>query len=83
PETFAEAARDMSEWITAQPGFIARRLSVAEDGTWIEQVEWADMAAAKAAAAAIGDAPGNAGFLRAIDGPSVEMRHSELRIAIN
>ena len=80
---FADAARAMTGWLGAQPGFVARRLSVAEDGTWVEQVQWADMASAKAAAAAIGKEPGNADFLKAIDGPSVRMRHSELEVAVN
>ena len=80
---FAAAARRMSDWITAQPGFVARRLSVAEDGTWVEQVEWADMASAKAAASAIGTEPANADFLRAIDGPSARMRHSDLEVSVN
>jgi hypothetical protein len=52
--SFAQAAHGMTDWIRAQHGFVARRLSVAVDGTWVEQVQWGDMASAKAAAAAIG-----------------------------
>lgn len=82
-EAFAAAVRRMSGWLAAQPGFVARRLSMAADGTWVEQVEWADMEAARAAAAAIGTAPDNAEFLKAIDGSSAQMRHSELEVAVN
>lgn len=38
--------------------------------------------AAKAAAAEIGKTPGNADFLSAIDGPTVQL-HSELEVVIN
>lgn len=80
---FVAAAEGMGAWIQAQPGFLRRRLSCTEDGTWIEHVEWADMDAAKAAAASIGDAPGNAAFLSAIEGPSVTMMHSALEVSLN
>ena len=82
-EDFARAADAMSGWILNQPGFVSRRLSIAEDGTWIEQVEWASMHDAKAAAAAIGAAEDNMLFLKCIDGPSVQMRHSELEVTVN
>lgn len=82
-EDFAQAAEAMSGWILNQPGFVSRRLSIAGDGTWVEQVEWASMDDAKAAAAAIGKAQGNMPFLKCIDGASVQMRHSELEVAVN
>ena len=82
-QDFGAAARAMTDWLAEQPGFVARRLSVAEDGTWVDQVEWASMDDAKAAAAGIGKEPGNAPFLKAIDGPSAQMRHSELVVAVN
>ena len=80
---FLDAAKDMGTWVRAQPGFIRRRLSHAEDGTWIEHIEWKDMDAAKAAAAGIGKEPGNAEFLKAIDGPSVTMMHSNLEVSLD
>lgn len=82
-EDFAQAAIAMTDWILTQPGFVNRRLSIAGDGTWVEQVEWASMHDAKAAAAAIGKAQGNMPFLKCIDGPSVQIRHSELEVAVN
>lgn len=82
-EEFAAAAEKTIEFVTAQPGFIARRLSCTGDGEWIEQIEWSDMASAKAAAAAIGSVEGNRAFLSAIDGPTVHMRHSELEVSVN
>ncbi|ABD53796.1 hypothetical protein [Jannaschia sp. CCS1] len=64
---FVAAAKKMSPWVESREGFIHRRLSCGEDGTWIEHIHWANMDAAKAAAAEIGNAPGNANFLSAIN----------------
>ena len=81
-ENFAAAAKAMGAWVSAQPGVVRRRLSCIEDGTWLEHIEWASMADAKAAAAAIGKEPGNADFVKAIDGPTVSMSHSMLEVAL-
>jgi hypothetical protein len=82
-EDFVAAAQVMSAWVEARQGFIHRRLSCAEDGTWIEHIHWENMSAATAAAAELGNAPNNANFLSAIDGPTVQLTHSELEVAIN
>jgi hypothetical protein len=82
-EEFAMAARAMNSYVTGCPGFISRRLSCSEDGTWVEHIEWAGMDAAKAAAAGIGKEPDNAEFLAAINGPTVTMMHSELEVSVN
>ena len=82
-EAFAAAAQGMNDWVAAQPGFVRRRLSCTDDGTWVEQIEWASMDDAKAAAAKIGKEPGNAPFLQAIDGPSVSLTHSVVEVAIH
>lgn len=79
---FLEAAHAVTAYAQSCPGFVARRLSQAEDGRWIEHIEWADMTSAKAAAAGIGRAPGAAPFLRAIDGPSVVMLHSAVEVSV-
>lgn len=80
---FAKAAQAMNTYVTGCAGFVSRRLSCAEDGTWVEHIEWTDMDAAKAAAAGIGKEPGNAEFLSAINGPTVTMMHSELEVSVN
>lgn len=82
-DDFIAAAKGMNAWIKARPGFMHRRLSCAHDGTWIEHVQWQDMQAAQAAAAEIGKAPENAAFLSAIDGPTVQLMHSELEVAMD
>ena len=82
-EDFIAAANDMSPWVESRAGFMHRRLSCTADGTWIEHIQWQDMASAKAAAAEIGKEPGNANFLSAINGPTVQLMHSELEVIIN
>ena len=38
PSGFARIAEDLNTWISRQPGFIARALSCAADGEWIDPV---------------------------------------------
>ncbi|MFN7544109.1 MAG: antibiotic biosynthesis monooxygenase family protein [Acidobacteriota bacterium] len=81
-EHFLQAAREATNFMTSTPGFIRRRLSCGEDGTWYEHVEWASMTNAKAAAEAIGKDERARAFVRAIDGLSVMLTHSELKISV-
>lgn len=80
---FIDAAERANAFITSRPGFVRRRLSVAEDGTWSEHIEWDDMASAKGAATAIGTSVDAAAFLDAIDGSTVSLSHSWLAITVN
>ncbi|MFY8107298.1 MAG: hypothetical protein ACOVKO_10305 [Elstera sp.] len=66
----------------AAPGFRQRWLTQGEEGRWTDIVEWADLQTAQQAAATLVTAPGFAAFGGAIDGPSVVMRHTHLRVAI-
>lgn len=79
---FLEAAQQATAFMTACPGFLRRRLSSEGNGTWIEHVEWASMAHAKAAAAEIGKDDRARAFVQAIDGPSVTLAHSELMVSV-
>jgi hypothetical protein len=83
PAEFTKSATAMNAYVTGCAGFIARRLSCNADGLWIEHIEWQDMDAAKGAAAGIGAPEGNRPFLSAIDGPSVTMSHTELKVSVN
>lgn len=83
PEAFRSASDAVTTFVGKCPGFIARRLSHTEDGTWIEHIEWASLAEAQSAAAAIGKEESLAGFMTAIDGPSVQLFHSTLDISVN
>lgn len=81
-EDFLQTVPCSTDFATAQPGFIARRLSCAEDGTWIEHIEWECMADAKRAAAIIGQTESVKPFLKCIDGPSAKLIHSELETSL-
>lgn len=80
---FVTAAKAMNSWVKARDGFVQRRLSCTSDGTWVEHIQWENMAAAKEAAAEIGNAPETKEFLSAINGPTVQLMHSELEVDIN
>jgi len=82
-ETFSASIAGSTTFMESCPGFIARRLSSNADGQWIEHVEWETMDAAKAAASRIGSDPNTQDFVKCINGPSVQMLHTELVIALN
>ncbi len=78
---FLAEAHASTAFIIAQPGIRARRLSVGEDGHWMEHIEWDNMAAAMAASDAIMKEQSLSKFMQSIDMESVEMRHQELQIS--
>ena len=77
-EAFLTAARATGPLLAAEPGFVSRRLSRGEDGTWTDHVAWTDLARAEAAAQRIMAAPAAAPFLTSIDPASIVMRHERL-----
>lgn len=82
-EDFIKHAETMRPFVEGQKGFVHRRLSCTEDGTWIEHIEWESMEDAKSAAANIGSSELTKDFGKAINGPSVQMMHSELEVSLN
>ena len=82
-EEFIAAAEKMRPFVEAQSGFVHRRLSCTEDGTWIKHIEWTSMEDAKKAAANLGSSELTRDFGKAIHGPSVRMMHGELEVALN
>lgn len=75
---FLTAAKGTDTLVRRQPGFQARMLTEAPDGTWTDIVTWASHADATAAAEAVMADPAFAPFAMMIDGPSVKMTHSAL-----
>jgi hypothetical protein len=75
------SAAAMESWLNQQPGFRWRRLAKLDEGQFVDCIEWQDMAAAQAAAAAIMSAPAADAFMAQIDGTSLNMRHAEILIA--
>ncbi len=81
-EAFLESALAINDYVATCPGFVARRLSCTNEGSWTEHIEWETMSDAKAAADGIGLRPGNRAFLEAIDGSTVNVRHSALQVSV-
>lgn len=79
-EKFLVEAEKASQFLKSRPGFVRRRLSMSDDGVWIDHVEWTDMEAARAAADAFMKAPSLEAFVAAIDASSVTMGHSRLML---
>jgi antibiotic biosynthesis monooxygenase (ABM) superfamily enzyme len=75
---FLAAARGTEAFVAAAPGFVSRRLSRGEDGTWTDHVEWSSMADAVAASEALMADPAALPFLQAIDPATISMRHETL-----
>ncbi|MDU8945906.1 antibiotic biosynthesis monooxygenase family protein [Ovoidimarina sediminis] len=75
---FLDATRGMQPLVAATPGFVSRRLSKNEDGSWTDYVTWTDMARARSAAKTIFANPETKPFIDAIDGASVDMRHEAI-----
>ncbi|MHA1545134.1 MAG: antibiotic biosynthesis monooxygenase family protein [Alphaproteobacteria bacterium] len=79
---FLEKIPTSTNFIKACEGFISRRLSRSEDGSWLEHVEWETMAAAKAASDAFMSEASLKSFMQAIDGSSAKVRHNQLLVSV-
>lgn len=75
---FLAAAQATEAVVRRQPGFRARMLVEAKDGTWSDIVTWASHAEAMAAAEAVMSDADFAPFGAMIDGPTVRMTHAAL-----
>ncbi|HEV2757660.1 MAG TPA: hypothetical protein VG318_18015 [Actinomycetota bacterium] len=68
----------VSEWATAQPGFVSRDLTYSADtDTWIDVVYWDSLDAAHAAAEAATTSESCAPMFAAIDLEGTQMLHGE------
>jgi hypothetical protein len=77
----ASAAAALEPWLRGQPGFVARRLCLGDDGTWTDVVEWRDLAAAQAAAAEIMAVPAAGAFMALIVPGTVDMVHAAIHLS--
>lgn len=48
-EDAKQAITKLNDFVKAQPGFVARKTAIAEDGRFLDIVYWTDMASAKTA----------------------------------
>ena len=79
PESFLDAVATSDAFLDTRSGFLSRRLTQNEDGTWTDYLEWTDMEAAKSAAEALMTTEGVQPFLSAVDPESVTMHHGHIR----
>jgi len=79
---FLEAVPSSTAFIKSRSGFVCRRLSSSEDGTWIEHIEWKTMEDAKAASDAFMNDAEILPFLQLIDGPAAVLHHTQLEVSL-
>jgi hypothetical protein len=76
---FVEAAKQTIDLVKKSPGFVARTLTVDDDGvTWMDYIVWTDRESGLRAAEAITQDPRFAAFGNAIDMSTLVMKHSEI-----
>jgi hypothetical protein len=78
-DAFLSLNEGIDRFLRAQPGFEARLLAVSDDGTWVDELRWADRASAEWAAAAFPGIPEAAASQELLDPTSVSMRLLALR----
>lgn len=82
-DAFQQALAASSSFLLKQKGFVARRLSVTEDGHYLDHVEWTTRADAEAAASAFMKEPALLPFMQMIDPTNMIMGHHVLLVAID
>lgn len=83
PARFLAASAAVDSFVRTQPGFVARRLSVGDDQTYVDLVEWSSLAAATKAAETVMTVPALAPFMQMIDPIGMTMAHNRLLAAVN
>ena len=78
PEAFVAASGAVTAFARSQAGFVSRRLSMAEDGTWMDHVHWSSMEAAQAAQTAFPAQESLAPFMAMINPEGMTMTHHAL-----
>ena len=79
---FVAANEKLSEWLRNQPGFEFRNLSLQDDGSWVDVLQWSSMENAKRAAEKIMQELGNSPCMAMIDPDSVKMSHSQVMLSL-
>lgn len=79
---FLKTVPASTTFVQARTGFISRRLSCSDDGTWIEHIEWASMEDAQSASNALMKDKTVQSFLHSIDGQNATVQHTQLEVSI-
>lgn len=77
---FLEGVKASNTFLTAQPGFVSRRVSFLNDGEIFDLIEWESLAQAQAAfkLSMEGDYPALRQFIGCLDMASGSMKHGEV-----
>jgi hypothetical protein len=78
---FLKDAQPTFDLLQSYDGYINRELGVADDGTWIDIVTWADLPTALQAAENIMQSPIGQTFGNHIDPDTIQMNHVHSRIS--
>lgn len=78
PEDFVLLSQASTDFVRNTPGFIFRRLSAGEDGSWTDTVIWQDMGTALAVAESFGKQDFAPALMAAIAPDSVQIRHETI-----
>lgn len=79
---FLDTLPAVNTFIQSLDGFISRRLSQAEDGEWLDVIEWTSMEDAKSASDAFVKHEGCGPFMAAMDTTSIHMTHRSLQLSL-
>ena len=77
---FIKTTDAVSSYLQSCKGFNTRRLSKADDNTWLEHIEWDNMDDAKAASASFMDQESIVPYMQSIDPETVSMSHQDLLV---
>lgn len=75
-EEILATSRQLQQWAEQQPGFLRRTLLEAEQGVWIDHVEWSSESAAKEAAAKFNESGCAEALERLLDFTSMQLYHA-------
>ena len=79
---FLKTVPASSDFVKSRQGFICRRLSCGDDGTWLEHIEWETLAAAKAASEAFMKEESLKPMMQAINGAEAKVQHNTLVVSV-
>lgn len=75
---FIALSKQSTDFVRANPGFVFRRLSAGEDGSWTDTVIWKDMETALEVAESFGKQDFAPALMAAIKPDSVQIRHETI-----
>lgn len=81
-DRFLDCVQPTNDFLKSAPGFVRRCLSVGEDGTWIDHIEWTSLEQAMAASQRLMEFDKAQPFMAAIAPDSVITRHDRAKMLL-